>query len=184
MTVHPPTPALRQKTPPSAPVARRAPQSAPDPPGFGSLSHDPFQLTVYGGELLRRRLMLAPVVVVWQYRIADPARFKGWLATREILLSQTRLEMDSDVAGVRYGGTYLRADGDEGNGRSCRTLWGYASEAAMTAMHSLCSGQRTDTTLVQNDLSDFVAGLKQFVAEAGDHHFSQELLVAAECAAP
>jgi hypothetical protein len=49
----------------------------------------------------------------------------------------------------------------------------------MNAMHRLCSDGSASATLVQLELIDFVKGLRKFVAEAGEQHFAQEVLVSA-----
>jgi hypothetical protein len=46
-------------------------------------------------------------------------------------------------------------------------------------MHRLCSDGSASATLVQLELIDFVKGLKGFIAETGDRHFTQEVLVSA-----
>lgn len=142
-----------------------------------AISFDPYALTPHARELLDRRVMLAPVVVVWRYRVANPAAFRDWIGMKEILLSQARMSKDTEVAGVRYGGTYRVAD--SAGGATFTTLWGYTSEAAMNAMHKLATDSATSATLVQLELIDFIKGLKAFVTEAGDAHFAQETLIAA-----
>jgi hypothetical protein len=150
--------------------------------GPTSLPFDPFRLGPHGEALLERRVMLAPVLVEWRYRIADAAAFRGWLATKEILLSEARMSKNDRLAAVRYGGTYRVASDLAAPGGAYRTLWGYASEAAMARMHELGSGAAASATLIELEMVDFVTGLKRFVAAAGDQHFAQEVLVAAEAA--
>jgi hypothetical protein len=144
---------------------------------------DPFRLTGYAQELLDRRVMLAPVVVAWQYNVASHKRFTGWLGTREILLSDSRLGIDSELRDVRYCGTYRVGAGLSDDGRDLggvyRTFWGYTTEASMHTVQRLATSPNGPTTIVQNDLIEFIATLKRFVAEAGDHHFSQDVLMGA-----
>lgn len=140
-----------------------------------SVPFNAYMLGAHAEELLKRRVMISPVLVEWTYEIASDETFKGWLATKEILLSETRMGGDTEIKGVRYGGTY-RVTGD-GPTAVYKTIWGYTSEASMNAMHRLCSGDSASATLVQLELIDFVKGLKTFIAEAGDEHFGQTVMV-------
>ena len=142
-----------------------------------SLPADPYVLTAHAEHLLTRRVMIAPVVVEWQFRIASETAFRGWLKTKEILLSEHRMSMDSEIEGVRYGGTY-RVAGEDGPALY-KTIWGYTSEVSMAAMHRLCSDGSESATLVQLELIDFVKGLKAHIAEGGDKHFAQTVMVSA-----
>lgn len=144
-----------------------------------SVPFNPYMLGAHAEELLKRRVMISPVVVAWRYRVSSPADFTGWLATREILLSESRMAGDAEVKGVRYGGTYSLASNDGSAGAEFKTLWGYTSEAAMRSMHRLCSDDSVTATLVQLELIDFVNGLKRFIAEAGEAHFSEEVMISA-----
>jgi hypothetical protein len=151
--------------------------------GATELPSDPFSLTPYALELVSRRVMLAPVLITWQYNIASHKRFTGWLGTREILMSEVRLGADSVLRDVRYCGTYRVGAGLSEDGRDLggiyRTLWGYTTEAAMHAVQRLATNPDGPTTIIQNDLIEFIATIKRYVAEAGDQHFSQEVLVGA-----
>ena len=139
-------------------------------------------LGVYAGELLRKRVIISPVVVTWRYAIADSDAFLDWLSTREILLSEERMSGDAALAGIRYGGTYrLSGDVDAETG-AYQTIWGFSSEQAMRSMQQLCSDQTTQASLVQNELIDFVKGLREFIARAGEAKFSQEVMVSAAMA--
>jgi hypothetical protein len=142
-----------------------------------SVPFNPYMLGANAEELLKKRIMISPVVVEWRYRVTSAEDFAGWLSTREILLSEGRMSGDAEIRGVRYGGTY-RLAGEEGQA-AFKTIWGYTSEAAMNAMHRLCSEQSVSATLVQLELIDFVKGLRKFIAEAGDGHFRQEILISA-----
>lgn len=144
-----------------------------------SVPFNPYMLGAHAEELLKKRVMISPVVMVWRYRVANPAEFTGWLATREILLSEARISGDAELKGVRYGGTYRIAGDDDSAGSAFKTIWGYTSEAAMHTMHRLCSDDSVTATLVQLELIDFVKGVKRFVAEAGEEHFTEEVLVSA-----
>ena len=145
-----------------------------------SVPFNAYMLGAHAEELLKKRVMMAPVLVEWQYHIANEPAFKGWLATKEILLSEQRLDGDGEIKGVRYGGTY-RVSTTSGTA-IYKTVWGYTSEASMAAMHRLCSDSSASVNLVQLELINFVKGLKGFIAEAGDQHFSQTVLVSAAAA--
>jgi hypothetical protein len=140
---------------------------------------NPYMLGAHAEELLKKRVMISPVLVVWRYRVTSDEKFAGWLAMREILLSESRISGDGELKGVRYGGTYRIAAETDGKGGLYKTVWGYTSESAMNAMHRLCSDGSASATLVQLELIDFVKGLKGFIAETGDRHFTQEVLVSA-----
>ena len=140
---------------------------------------NPYMLGAHAEDLLKKRVMISPVLVVWRYRIVSDEKFSGWLSMREILLSESRISGDGELKGVRYGGTYRIAAEADGKGSLYKTVWGYTSESAMNAMHRLCSDGSATATLVQLELIDFVKGLKAFIAEAGDRHFAQEVLVSA-----
>lgn len=151
-------------------VLERAPTAVPV---------NPYVLGPYALELLKRRIVLSPVLVTWSYRVLEADRFAGWLATREILLSETRMSGDAALAGIRYGGTYAIASAAEHeDGAAYKTVWGYASEEAMASMHRLCGDPDVTASLVQLELLDFVRGVKRFIATAGDEHFAQEVLIA------
>jgi hypothetical protein len=142
-----------------------------------SVAFNPYMLGAHAEELLKKRIMISPVVVVWQYTVADEAGFKGWLATREILLSESRMAGDPGLKGVRYGGTYRIAGGDDAAARF-KTIWGYTSEAAMSTMHRLCSDDCASASLIQLELIDFVRGLKGFIVDGGSD-FTQETMISA-----
>ncbi|HEX7073845.1 MAG TPA: hypothetical protein VF226_07370 [Hyphomicrobiaceae bacterium] len=148
-----------------------------------SVPFNPYMLGAHAEELLKKRVMISPVVVSWRYSVTSPEDFTDWLTTREILLSESRMAGDPEIKGVRYGGTYrIASENDEANARF-KTIWGYTSEAAMHTMHRLCSDESVSATLVQLELIDFVKGLKRFIAEAGDEHFSEEVMISAAAAA-
>jgi hypothetical protein len=151
--------------------------------GTTVLPTDPFNLTPYAHELLTRHVMLAPVLVTWQYNVASHKRFTGWLGTREILMSDSRLGADAGLLGVRYWGTYRIGPGNSDDGRDLggtyRTMWGYSTEAAMHTVQRLATNPNGPTTIIQNDLIEFIATIKRYIAEAGDQHFAQEVLVGA-----
>jgi hypothetical protein len=150
---------------------------------------DPFAMTPYAQALVTRRVLLAPVVVTWQYKVASHKRFTGWLGTREILMCESRLGIDADLRDVRYGGTYRVSgvdstdhgamdNGGMDQGGMYRTVWGYTTEAAMHTLQRLASEPTEPTTIVQRDLMEFISTIKRFVAEAGDVHFSQDVMLA------
>lgn len=142
-----------------------------------SVPFNPYMLGAHAEELLKKRVMISPIVVAWRYKITNPEDFTRWLATREVLLSESRMSGDVELKGVRYGGTY-RVAGQE-DYAAFRTIWGYTSEAAMHSMNRLCSNDSSSATLVQLELIEFVKGLKRFIAEAGTQHFSEEILISA-----
>lgn len=142
-----------------------------------SVPFNPYMLGAHAEELLRRRVMISPVLSVWRFRVKNAGAFKSWLATREMLMSEGRLAGDEEVRGVRYGGTY-QVDSERVDGPATfKMIWGYSSESAMLSMQRLCSDTSVTATIVQLDLIDFVKGVKRFIAEAGDKHFEEELLV-------
>jgi hypothetical protein len=161
-----------------------APEAAATPVRAATLlAADPFHLTPYAQELVARRVMLAPVLVTWQYNVASHQRFAGWLGTREILMCDVRLGVDAELRDVRYCGTYRTGSGAAEDGRDTggtyRTMWGYTTESAMHAVQRLATNPNGPTTIIQNDLIDFISTIKRFVAEAGDQHFSQDVLMGA-----
>ncbi|HXF53725.1 MAG TPA: hypothetical protein VNK52_06330 [Hyphomicrobiaceae bacterium] len=162
----------------------RAAEPSAEPVGMqvrtaATVPFNPYMLSAYAEDLLKRRVMISPVLVVWRYRIANDEKFASWLATQEILLSESRISGDGELKGVRYGGTYRIASGTAGQGSRFKTVWGYMSEAAMNAMHRLCSEGSATATIVQLELIEFVKGIRSFIAQAGEKHFAQEVLIAA-----
>ena len=144
-----------------------------------SVPFNPYMLGAHAEELLKRRLMISPVLSVWQYKVKSHEAFSAWLATREILMSEGRLGGDAEVKGVRYGGTYRVGAEKSGAGGTYKTVWGYTSEISMLSMQRLCSGTSVTATIVQLELIDFVKGMKKFIAEAGDANFAEEILISA-----
>jgi hypothetical protein len=138
-----------------------------------SVPFNPYMMGAHAEELLKKRIMISPVLAVWQYKIADSEAFTTWLSTREILMSEGRLSGDAEIKGVRYGGTYRVGAERGGAGGSYKTIWGYTSESAMHAMQRLCSDSSVSATIVQLDLIDFVKGMKGFIAAAGQAHVSE-----------
>jgi hypothetical protein len=169
-----------KKAPTKPTIHGTRPAVAPLPRAATDIRADPFRMSAYASELVGRRVMLAPVIVTWQYNVASHKRFLGWLGTREILMSDVRLGIDPVIQDVRYCGTYRVGSGISEDGRDLggayRTIWGYTTEAAMHAMHQLATDPKGPTTIVQNDLIEFITTIKKYVAEAGDKHFSQEVL--------
>jgi hypothetical protein len=155
--------------------------------GATELASDPFSMTPYSQELFARRVMLAPVLVTWQYNVASHKRFTGWLGTREILMSDVRLGADPALRDIRYCGTYRVEAGNVGDGRDLggtyRTMWGYTTEMAMHTVQRLATNPNGPTTIIQNDLIEFITTIKRFVAEGGDQHFAQEVWMGASAAA-
>ncbi len=133
-------------------------------------------------ELLRKRVVISPVVVTWRYAIVDDESFLDWLSTREILLSEARMSGDVELAGIRYGGTYRLSDDADAETGTYQTIWGFTSEQAMRSMQRLCSDETAQATLVQIELIDFVKGLREFIARGGEAKFSQEVMVSAAMA--
>jgi hypothetical protein len=144
-----------------------------------SVPFNPYMLGAHAEELLKRRVMISPVLAVWQYKVKSNEAFAAWLATREILMSEGRLGGDAEIRGVRYGGTYRVGADRSGAGGTYKTVWGYTSEASMHMMQKLCSDSSVSATIVQLELIDFVKGMKKFIAEAGQSNFSEELLISA-----
>ena len=144
-----------------------------------SVPFNPYMLGAHAEELLKRRIMISPVLSVWQYQVKSHEAFSAWLATREILMSEGRLGGDAEVKGVRYGGTYRVGADKSGAGGTYKTVWGYTSENSMLSMQRLCSDTSVTATIVQLELIDFVKGMKKFIAEAGDTNFAEEILISA-----
>lgn len=144
-----------------------------------SVPFNPYMLGAHAEELLKRRIMISPVLSIWQFKVKNAEAFSAWLSTREILLSEGRLGGDAEIHGVRYGGTY-RIGSDRGNETATfKTVWGYTSESSMLAMQRLCSDSSVSATIVQLDLIDFVKGLRKFMHEAGATSFKEEILISA-----
>ncbi len=142
-----------------------------------SVPFNPYMMGAHAEELLKKRIMISPVLVVWQYKVASTDAFTNWLGTREILMSEGRMSGDAEIKGVRYGGTYRVGADRAGVGGTYKTVWGYTSESAMHAMQRLCSDDSVSATIVQLELIDFVKGLKRFIATAGQAHFAEEILI-------
>jgi hypothetical protein len=153
------------------------------------LEANPFAVSPHTAALVAAQVTLAPLVMVWDYKVADARAYTGWLTTKDILVKSARLEQDRKLCGVRYGGTYRitgradEANSDTGDGVWFRTHWGFTDEASMQAMHALCSGNYQTATIAQIDLMEFVTGIKAHVATGGDAHFCQQVLVASSVAA-
>ena len=144
-----------------------------------SVPFNPYMLGAHAEELLKRRIIISPVLSVWQYQVKSHEAFSAWLATREILMSEGRLGGDAEVKGVRYGGTYRVGADKSGAGGTYKTVWGYTSENSMLSMQRLCSDTSVTATIVQLELIDFVKGMKKFITEAGDTNFAEEILISA-----
>ncbi len=142
-----------------------------------SVPFNPYMMGAHAEELLKKRIMISPVLVVWQYKVASGEAFANWLGTREILMSESRISGDAEIKGVRYGGTYRVGADRAAIGGTYKTVWGYTSESAMLAMQRLCSDSSVSATIVQLELIDFVKGLKGMIAAAGQQHFSEEILI-------
>jgi hypothetical protein len=138
------------------------------------LPYDPFTLDNHAQALLERGVMLAPLIVRWQYRIKRIDAFRAWLAMKEIVLAERRMSLDPRIGAVRYLGTYQTVSAA---GSTWQTMWGYRTADAMSTMHELCTAPVPSTTIIQMELLDFVRGLKGFLAEAGSEHFQQDVLI-------
>ena len=169
----------------------RSPQRHLSPPAAAAVPIDvpcnPFRPIGFAGALIARGVMLAPLLVVWNYRIAAAKPFAKWLKTKDIILSDARLGLNEDTVGAHYFGTYIEqspansADGAEVSTLlpvAAQTLWGFSSEAAMNHMFDLCRGRIDRVSIIENDLRDFVIGLKAHINQAGHAHFSQTVLLA------
>ena len=151
----------------------------------------PFGPSLLGPPLKERGVLLAPVLVVWHYRVAAVGPFARWLRTKDIILSSARLGLHQDTADTHYFGTYVlqpsqptaansdqRAASDMTPSAAVQTYWGFSSEAAMVHLFDLCRGRSDRVSIVENDLRDFVAGLREHIDQAGQSHFSQAVLLA------
>lgn len=147
------------------------------------LDRDPFAMTPHASAMQTANAIIAPLLVVWDYKVRDATAFAAWLSTKDILLRTSRLQGDPLLAGVKYGGTYEHAlqpanATTDRPGACFRTHWGYTDERTMQAMHDLCSGNYERATIVQIDLMEFVQGLKSFIGQADEEHFEQHVLLA------
>lgn len=141
------------------------------------LARDPFELTPHGQAMLDANVTLAPLTMVWDYRVTDAAAFSSWLATKDMLLKPARLANDPRLAGMRYAGSY-RVASDTDEKPRFRTVWGFTDQSAIDSMQALCGGNYETATITQIDLIEFVEGIKRAISAAGDEHFSQDVLVA------
>lgn len=148
---------------------------------------NPFRSIGFAQALIERGVMLAPLLVEWNYKIVAAKPFAKWLKTQDIILSDARLSLNEDTVGAHYFGTYIEqppancAEGAEAPALTpiaAQTLWGFSSEAAMIHMFDLCRGRIDRVSIVENDLRDFVIGLKAHINQAGQAHFSQTVLLA------
>ena len=170
----------------------RSPLSGARAPTAAALSAvdlpcNPFRSVGFAQALMARGVMLAPLLVVWNYKVVAAKPFAQWLKTKDIILSDARLSFNEDTVGAHYFGTYVeqtpanRADGAEALALSlvaAQTFWGFTSEAAMNHTFNLCRGRIDRVSIVENDLRDFVIGLKAHINQAGQAHFSQTVLLA------
>ena len=150
----------------------RAPHLSDDTIGF-----DPFKPNPHSEAMRERGLMMAPMLVVWHYRVASAKAFAKWVATKDIVLSSARLSILPETAPIHYFGTYVEPLESPHDPAGCRTIWGYSDSEAMTHMHDLCRGSVDRIAIVQNDLKDFVLGLKRHIRDGGTAHFRQQVLV-------
>lgn len=170
-------------------LSRLRPPSVSESPAI-EVSYDPFRPIGLAQALRERGVMLAPVLVVWHYKVVAAKPFARWLRTKDILLSGARLSLQPDTAETHYFGTYIlqgtppmAANSDNLAASdsalvSVQTLWGFSSELAMTHMFDLCGGRVERVSIVENDLRDFVSGLREHINQAGKSHFSQSVLLA------
>jgi hypothetical protein len=152
-----------------------------------TIASNPFRGNQMSQALIERRVMLAPLLVQWNYHVSAVKPFAKWLRTRELILSDARLAINDDTAGAHYFGTYIAqthhqttsdaASDNVGQETACQTLWGFSNEGAMTHMFDLCRGKIERISIVETDLRDFVTGLKAHIRTAGVQHFSQSVFV-------
>ena len=139
---------LKQKSP-------RPPLSGVCPPTAAALSPvdlpcNPFRPVGFAQALMERGVMLAPLLVEWNYQVVAAKPFAQWLKTKDIILSDARLSLNEETVGAHYSGTYIEqspansADGAEAPALTpvaAQTLWGFTSEAAMIHLFDLCRGR-------------------------------------------
>jgi len=169
-------------------VRRPRPSGSPEAhSGDGTLavSRNPFDVDIHSAALMQRGVLLAPLLIQWRYKVTAARPFAKWLKTKELLLSDARLGINEQTAGVHYFGTYIVEPEQAGaehhqtlEAVDCQTVWGFAEEEAMEHMFDLCRGKVERVSIVENDLCDIVMGLKNFIRETGSSHFSQTVLVA------
>lgn len=151
------------------------------------ITADPFRDDIHATVRRDRGIMLAPLRLTWRYRVLTARPFAKWIRTKDMLLTDARLGLHDETAGIHYFGTYIAQDAvnaSEPNGDTtagppmgvaCETLWGFTDEAAMHHMFDLARDQVPRVSIVQFDLRDFVVGLKRHVRDAGPEHFKQEV---------
>lgn len=177
-------------TPSPGQILRRARQETSEVSAAIDGALRPFGPSLFGAALKERGVVLAPVLVVWHYRVAAAGPFASWLRTKDIILSGARLGLQPETADTHYFGTYFlqpsqptaaTSDQRAGSGlatAAVQTYWGFSSEAAMVHLFDLCLGHSDRVSIVENDLCDFIAGLRKHIDQAGQSHFSQTVLMA------
>ncbi len=169
-------------------LSRSRPPSVGENPAI-DVSSDPFRPIGLAQSLKERGVMLAPVLVVWHYKVMAAKPFARWLRTKDILLSGARLSLQPETAETHYLGTYIlqgtpptaTSDNLAASDRALvavQTLWGFSSKLAMTHLFDLCRDRIERVSIVENDICDFVSGLRQYINQAGKSHFSQSVLLA------
>jgi len=146
--------------------------------------------------MMKHDIVLAPLVLHWRYRVLDAKRFQDWLVTRDIIFNSNRLDIDCDLAGMRYGGTYffssISTPCDKSisldrcstplKGVTCLTVWGFRSQKAINFMNGLYSSHISECSIVQNDLLNFIRELKTFIKAPLSQNFTEDILISASAA--
>lgn len=155
--------------------------------GSTTVRGDLFEPNLHVAALIERGVLLAPLIVQWEYQVPAERSFGKWLKTKELLLSDVRFGIDVRTRNVRYCGTYIQSRSVSGGDMvheemsmtACTTLWGFKSTEAMDHMFDLCGGRVDRVSIVETDLRDFVLGLKTYIHDAGAQHFQQRVLTSA-----
>ena len=58
------------------------------------LDRDPFARTPHASAMQTANAIIAPLLVVWDYKVPDATAFAAWLSTKDILLRTSRLQGD------------------------------------------------------------------------------------------
>ena len=155
--------------------------------------NNPFCSTPHIDAMMHRGIVLAPLLLHWNYYVSDVERFCNWLGTRDIIFNRFRFKADKDLADVHYNGTYIISSkvaasysetqldrhGASHTCTHCLTVWGIHSEAGLLFLNSLFSGNVARRSLLQNDLLQFIKELKTFVETSQCLHFSEDVFVSA-----
>lgn len=164
-----------------AEAARRENAARPEiePIAAQEIAFDPFTLPPaiegHAAALAERGLLQAPLMTRWRYRVNSAHAFARWLATKEIVLAEARLRLQPETAGICYLGTTLEPEASRHGPATVTTAWGFQDRAALTHLHDLGGARIPRTSIIQNDIADFLVGLRRHIREGGPQHFRQRV---------